>query len=347
MIILLILLAFLFITYIAVGKKNRKVYIFSSFLLLVIFAALRSYRVGPDGAVYVNYFQSLKTMDYSDIAGYFTKEPFFYYVTKWLQDLGLNLQGWYGIIGGIFALGVCKIVYQYSEHAFLSFLSLLALGYYTFSFTGLRQTVALSMVILSIPLLEKKKYFFYILIVLLAGLFHNSALIFLIMLVIQNIKFSFRQYVVTIIIGIVCTFIFRGPIYNLLYLIVENTGRFEGYAGYSYGLSWAGFIIQVSILLFSLFCMDEETRERNRLFLNLSFAGIFFQMFSSLIAEMFRISMYFSISNIILISNVCMGNRFTKGSKQMATFIVASILLIYLIQSNWNYQYIFYWQNGG
>lgn len=343
MTVLLFLIIFLMSIYEVIGKKNKKIYCVIVFVCLTLVATLRSYQVGPDGVVYANYFKQLQEMEFSNIAVYFTKEPIFYYVTKILQNLGVGLQGWYGIIGGGFAIAISLIIYFYSELPVYSVLALMSLGYYVFSFTGLRQTVALSIVVLSAIFLEKRKYIFFIVSVVIAMFFHNSAIIFLIMLPFHFIHLSRKQYAMVSLVGFVSVILFRGKAYNIIYSIIERTIRFDGYSGYSYGLSWMGYVIQVSIFLFALYCMDDEAFIDNKFFFDLSFLGVFFQLFSALMAEMFRISMYFSIFNIILIANTCASNKFTEESKKIIKLIIMIMLLYYFIHSHINYQYYFYW----
>lgn len=343
MIILAVLLGFLLLTYMAIGKSNKKAYCIITFIALTLVAALRSYQVGPDGTVYANYFKELQRIEFSNIVNYFTKEPVFYYVTKLLQNVGIGLQGWYGIIGALFALAIALIIFFYSASPAYSVIALFSLGYYVFSFTGLRQTVALSIVVLSTIFLEKKKYIFFIIFVGVAILFHNSAIVFLIILPFQKISLSRKQYAITSLVGLVAVLAFRGQIYNIIYSIIEETVRFEGYSGYSYGLSWMGYIIQWAIFAFALYCMSDKGFADNKLFIDLSFLGLFFQLFSALMAEIFRVSMYFSIFNIILIANTCIYNRFTRESQKIAQFAVIAMLLYYFVHSHIGYQYSFYW----
>lgn len=325
-------------------RKDKKSFIIVTFIVLTLLAALRSYTVGPDGNVYANYFEMLKVMDFSEIPVYFTKEPFFYIATKYIQKLGFGLQGWYAIIGGVYALAVCIIVYRYSEHLLISILSLFSLGYFVFSFTGLRQTLALSIILFSVVALEKKHYVMFAILLFLAMAFHNSAIIFLIMVFIRDKKISARQYLFLLASGFLMVRVFSSQIYTLLNQLLEDSERFGGYSNYTYGLSWAGFVIQGAILVFCVYFMDSETLKRNRLFLNMSFVGAFFQMCTVLVAEMFRVSMYFSVFNIVLVANVCMGNRFTKDSKSVAVFFILSSIILYFINSHIGYQYNFYWQ---
>ena len=63
-------------------------------------------------------------------------------------------------------------------------------------------------------------------------------------------------------------------------------------------------IQQIVIFLVSYaFLKKNDLLYHNRVFLWMSVTGIFFQSMTSILPEMFRVSMYFSIANIILLSN--------------------------------------------
>lgn len=321
-----------------IGKEK---YCFIVAAVLTLLAALRSSTVGPDGLVYAQYFKDVQELSYSGIFLKFDKEPLFYVTIKLLQQLGVTLQVWYAIIGGMFAFNMLFIVKQYSQQPMVSILALFSLGYYTFSFTGLRQTMALSIVIASFYFIERKKYMCAILLILLASVFHNSALIFLLVIIIRDRKIKVWQYALLMIISLSAVMLFKPQVYAFISEMVESIERFEGYAGYTHGLSWAGFIIQCMIFIFCIFVYNGKDKQ---FLLNVSFLGVLFQMLAVLMAEFFRISMYFNVFNIILLGNVYCQNRFAVSSKKLAKILIVAALILYFINSHSGYEYAFYWQ---
>lgn len=321
-----------------IGKEK---YCFVAAVVLTFFAALRSSIVGPDGLVYAQYFKDVQELSYSGIFLKFDKEPLFYVTIKLLQELGVTLQVWYAIIGGMFAFAIMFIVRQYSQQPLVSILAMFSLGYYTFSFTGLRQTMALSIVTISFYFIEKKKYMWGIWLILFASIFHNSALIFLLVVLIRDRKLKIWQYALGMLVGLGLVILFRPQVYAFISETVESIERFEGYAGYTHGLSWAGFIIQCMIFIFCIIVYNGKDKQY---LLNVSFQGVAFQMLAVLMAEFFRISMYFNVFNIILLGNVYCQNRFSTNSKIMAKILIIVALVFYFINSHVGYQYMFYWQ---
>ena len=75
---------------------------------------------------------------------------------------------------------------------------------------------------------------------------------------------------------------------------------------------------------------------------NCAFLGLSFQLLSIVIAEMFRISMYFSIFNIVLIPLSIMAEPDQKWCK-VEMILITVVLLAYLFVSGIP-QYSFFWQ---
>ncbi len=323
--------------------RNRKLYCGVSFFVLLLLTALRSKAVGSDGLVYARYFEQLKAMSFDDIASFFTKEPIFYWVTKYLQNWGVDLQVWYGIIGAVFLGATICIIYKYSKQPVISILVFFSLSYFTFSLTGLRQTVAMGGILLSFLFLEQKKYLRFLVLILLSSLFHNTAVIFVLVLFFKDKEISIKSYSIGLILSLGGALFFRNQIYNAIYYLLDTNERLSSYSGNSYGLTWSGFIIQFCIFIFVLVANSEKTKLKNYL-LNICYLGLIFQAFSWFIAEFFRISMYFSIFNIVLIANTYVSNRFNEESKKIVKSLVVLALFAYFLKSNMSYQYLFYWQ---
>lgn len=80
--------------------------------------------------------------------------------------------------------------------------------------------------------------------------------------------------------------------------------RFEGYLERQEGLNNTGFYIQIVIFAVSYFFLRNNLEDKlSRILIHLCLIGLIFQSLSTSIAEMFRISMYFSTFNILLLAN--------------------------------------------
>lgn len=157
------------------SKYNKSFVIFAGALLFLI-CSLRNAEFGPDTLSYVSDYLSLSYINILDLWGNFDKDPFFFLFSKIISLFGVSYQVWLAIIAAIFIFSISKLVYKYSNEAYLSFVALISLGYFYFSLTGLRQTLALAMVLLSYNYLRERKLIPFVGLVILGSLFHASAL---------------------------------------------------------------------------------------------------------------------------------------------------------------------------
>lgn len=107
------------------------------------------------------------------------------------------------------------VVYKYSVSLYWSYLMYIAIGFYFFNFSGLKQSIAMAILLLSFPYIVEGKLGLFIFTVVMAGLFHAPALIFLPAYWIARKKLD-RSYVFFIVGVFVLVFILRGPIVTFL-----------------------------------------------------------------------------------------------------------------------------------
>lgn len=111
------------------------------------------------------------------------------------------------------------------------------------------------------------------------------------------------------------------------YILINE---YVGYVGSEIKLNYTGFIIQSAIFVFCLLYYKQVTKNRNNLILyNLSFMGMVLQLYSSVIAEFFRVSMYFSIFDIILVPLVLEHEK-ERRNRSLLLFLVTSVLILYI-----------------
>jgi len=327
-------------------NKSKIFIIFAGFLLFLI-STFRSIYFAPDVVGYVNEYMSLSYRDLGELWRNFIsntgKDPIFYIVAKIINMFGASYREWLAIIAGFFCFAVSKLIYRYSDENYLSFVVLISLGFFYFSLTGLRQTVALSIILLSYKYLRERKLWIFIIIVVLSSLFHISALIFLIAYPIANMKIGWKQ-VIGISISLALVFLFKELLIKILYFLnIED--RFGSYLEGATTLTFSGFIIQLCVYLFCLFYKRRvlENDDKNISLYNLLFLGLVFQAFSTIIAEFFRISMYFSIFSIILIPKAINVEK-DKKLRVIVYFAVFVALVAYIFWSRSFSGFKFFWQ---
>lgn len=325
-------------------KRNERwntfrVYVYS--LIMVFISGFRSVDFATDTRQYLFFYELLPRYSYKNIIdGAFTvfeKDPVFYLLSKFIQDMGVSHRGWLFIIAIVFFLTIGYFISRNSEDIFISFLSFASLGFFYFSMTGLRQTVALSFIIISSLYLDKRKVVPFTAFVLIGSLFHSTALVFLIAYPLYTKKLNLRHLISLVIL---IAIINLNP--SLFKRLIEPMlgSRFDNYFINTSMNNLSGFFIQLSIFSFAWLRRKKFTNKYFSSLLTLTFIGLFLQGLSPIIAEFFRISMYFSIFNIVLIPATVNTYRNTSYFIPIKLF-VTSILIFYLYHVGTFNQYVF------
>lgn len=211
---------------------NRKAFWVPLFILIV-FASIRSYLVGTDTGSYTADFRNLVDPDYyifnSDIEyGYQLLEYF-------LLEITHNYFWLFFITSFLIVYSYLKTIKNISIDYALSVFIFITLGFYTFSFNGLRQGIAIALCFLSLPYFLEQKLYKYFGMVILASFFHISAIIMLAFYLLINflkIKLEFK-----LILCFIFSVILSQKIIN--YMALHN----ERYTHYTEKSEGGGYII--------------------------------------------------------------------------------------------------------
>ena len=145
------------------------------FFTLLLVVGLRGSGVGTDTLGYISEFQDADSR-------YRITEFGFSYFIKFLHGAGLDTTQFLMMVSVITTGSIAWVVHKYSKNITLSYLLYLNLGYMAFSMSGIRQAIAISITSVALIFLIKNKKIVFIVLVLLAATFHNSALIFMLVL---------------------------------------------------------------------------------------------------------------------------------------------------------------------
>ncbi len=336
--------------YVAIkGEKKDKIVAIVGAVILFFVAALRDKTVGIDTPGYVNHYKILASLDFETLKEYILNNPDKYkdttfYYTGWIfSRVFSNPQWWLSVIALIYIIAVGRLIYKESKQPAISWLVLVSLSFYSISLTGLRQAVAMSILILGYPFLKERRLIPFIITVLIASLYHQTSLVFLVIYPIATKRLGVYHLVFATV-AFIMFYAFQGWLLEFLGNALKDD-RFKSYTGGDASqLTMVGFAIQTVCLIFALYYYKDMTsKDENAIILyNLSFVGWVIQIFSSFIAEFFRVSMYFSIFNIILVANAASMER-DKRSRSILQMVVAIIFILYMIKDGKIY-YQFFWQ---
>jgi hypothetical protein len=324
--------------------RNNAFTLVSGGITLFLLASFRHHSMGTDTMSYIVDFLSLKDFSWEDEVfekGYslfklsvytFTNNPNLYLVANSM----------------VFLTSIFIFLHRYSKEALLSIFIFISLGYYQFSFSGLRQALAIAIVLFSYASIRDRKLFQFLFIVVIAAQFHNTALIFIIAYPIANLKIGLWHFV-TIIFFLAIVILFGDSfLVTLLNMITIDffSNRFSAYYGDTSSVSLSLFAILFLIWFFCLIIHKiYDFDGQLTIFLNLVFIGLLFQSLTPLLGEFFRLSMYFNIFSIALLPNsiLLIRSLFIRGLAYVIVCI--SFILYYLLFGIYNFGiFKFYWE---
>nr|WP_243861258.1 EpsG family protein [Cellulomonas uda] len=192
--------------------------------LLVVIAAVRSVSVGADTLQYVRYYPVIGSIPWANRSelryesGYFLLNKVLFAVS---DDPRLLI-----VVTSAFTLSVMSwFIYRMSRDVVVSFLLLVLLQVFAQTVTAMRQSIALAIVLLFVPLLLKRKYVWFVLGVLLATQFHATAIVLLVLIPLVRIRFGARTVLLNVA-GAGVLFLVAGP---LLRLTASNADQYSDY----------------------------------------------------------------------------------------------------------------------
>ncbi len=341
--------------------KNKKLLVAISAVQLFLILALRDPLLGVDNATYKIGYDYIATLDLGDMLsrlrlisaanlgkpeGLETPLAFEsgYVVLNWLTSaIGLDFHGFLILYAAIFVFAASKFIYDYSDSPTLSFILFVSVNFFTLSFGILRQTLALSIFLLSLPFIKKRKLIPYLLLCFLGFTIHRIAIITLPLYFVYNLTFTKRRYLYAG--GALLALLAVSPL--LMNYVLRPLLRLIGKSTYSLNLSFNFFILlmvamAVAVYLFTDFEKIMKDPGNNFLcwcFL-FSIAIEIFGLYNDAIARAIYIPF---IAIVALIPNVlgAYENKKLAAAGKIALIALSFAFMIYELHGNMINPYVF------
>lgn len=170
--------------------KDRKCFIILVSVQMFAIMALRDITIGYDLKNYANGFQYISTLSFTEVLSKLrviqTADLIYHYsyesgyvILNWIvAKLGCSFHTLLVLLAAFNMLSFGVLIYRYSKMPWLSFVLLSGLNMYEYAFGILRQSLAVSIVLWTIPYILKKKRLKACLIILLAFSVHRTSILF-------------------------------------------------------------------------------------------------------------------------------------------------------------------------
>lgn len=324
-----IILLLIFNLFLGVGRA-KNITISLATIYLVVISSLRSEYFGSDVEGYLYKYIDLSNYPLEGLLGEVVsgelKDPSFYVFSKIISLSGAGENFYLAILSTIYLVGFALIVRRYSPDPVFSYIFLVTTGFLYFSYTGLRQALAMALLMVSFIPLIKKEYLKFACLVALASLFHLSALVFAFSALL--IKFNLKRYgLVLVLIVSLITVIYPDTIRTALFSI--GLQRLDIYENNFSVLNASGLFIYSSMYIYCHFFSKDDSEE-NTIFMNLALTGVMIQALSLALAEFFRVAMYFNICFAVLLPRVAYNIR-SKNVQRLVNFGLYGAFIAYFI----------------
>lgn len=338
-------------------NKKRSIYCFFIAFSLIIIIGCKSFSVGSDTQQYI-YIYNHVYLTLKDI--FSQQECGFYLYNYFLRFLKISDQ-WYLIFYAIIIVSIHTWFYKkYADNLFLTFYLFLTLGAFTISMSGIRQTLALSIVLLAFDFMEKKgfkNFFIYLCLILIASTIHISALYVIPFYLLKFVDFSkFKMKISIVILGVVLIFSQNIVLISSKFFLFEKYQKYMNTSN-TYVTNPLLIAIYFAILVFCLFLWKEDKwvnyskiKEESNI---KSIMGwgivvyVFFVILGLYNIIIGRISFYFYTPLVIFLSNNI--SKIKNKNSRIIILIFTIILPGYMFfksQSLHVIPYYFFWQNG-
>lgn len=284
-----------YLQYLSLIKLNRLTYVVLSFLPLFIISAIRSPSVGNDAYNYTQLFHQYSNISWSEV---FSQdiEPSFVAFCKLISYISNDGQ-WFLIASSfLICILVAKFVFNNSNDIVFSAFLFVSYYFYFYSFSAIRQYIALGLAINAFYYFKEKKIVKTIIFYTLALSFHYTALIYLPVFILSKLKCSKRNITVIALLCISIIVFFRSA---ATYIIVQfdrysyYRDDIDSFTGRGWDINIILYIFFFVIIILGIYILKRDTKFKNTFFKeNIRFDNAYSDIYNYLIFMMISLSLY-------------------------------------------------------
>lgn len=304
-------------------KFNKKFPMLVFFIILIVMLSLRSDLCGVDLQTYrykynAQGFVSIKSLfDISEIEpGY----SLFVNINKFLVG---DFQFLLFSCAIISLVPVMALYLKESNHSILTIALFVGVAPFTMFFSGLKQSIAMGLGIICYYFCKNNKILPFLLFVYIAYMFHQSAVILLLMYPLTHVKITKKWIPPTIALYLTCLF-YNKQIFGVLLKLNKN---YEA----DYVISETGsYVFLVLLLLFTIFSVVVMKEDSNELIglRNLLILSLFIQCFAPINTVAMRLNYYYLLFIPVLIPKII--DNCKDRYKQIVRFVEVIFILFFI-----------------
>lgn len=244
------------------------------------------------------------------------------------------------------AVIVCVSLYRFisatASNRSLALLFFICLGFFQFSLSGTRQTIAISILLWAYPFMKQRKLVKFLLVVGLAMLFHKSALIFTMTYFVANMKLTQKNIALMLASMFVLFFAADKMLLSAAEVMEYNYGVEE---------TGNGYIFFAIVLLITILCLKSRKillriNPSNVILLNVNFISLALWVVRLISRTAERVSLYFMPYTYVALEEYISSSPIRDYKLyRFAAILLASVLFIYRMNGQEDlckYQFCFF-----
>ena len=300
-----------------IDEKKKLILIVLSALPLILLATIR-YDVGTDYMAYIkNSANIVEMFSLKLVFVYYSREPLYVILTSLGVFLFKNFVGAIYIYSIIFVLFMIEGIRYYKDKISMTMgLTIFCLAYYLIFFNATRQMMAFAIIFFASRYLYEKKFSKYVFWIIIAGLIHKTAYI-MIFAYLLNFKLESKKAMSIYYILIVVSPLLMYPFMRLILIATHTLGIFSMLSKINIDLNFRFllYLIPEFIIVFTYRREILKLDSRNELFYRLVLLQFPAQMMGVFVAYADRISIYFGMFEIVLMSLILKAGEKTEDEK--------------------------------
>ncbi len=331
------------------SKNKKKAFCAIACVQWVILSGLRGMTVGADTIGYRRSFYRIGLTSwhkiFANVSAYIggaeIKDPGYALFVKIFQVFSTNYQVYLVFIALLFMIPMAIWIYRNSSMPCLSFIIFSTLFYSFYAVTGIRQTIATSLVVfIGYEFIKKKKPIPFLILVFLSFFIHKSCVCFLPFLFFAHKKIT-KAYV-GIFSAIVIAFLSLG---KFLYAPFDELIGYEiaedEYIGDTYTYIFVVSLIMIASFVLYRYIKVNVSEDKFRAMYNAMLFATAFTLLTMRNQGFMRVQQYYALFLMILVPEIV--KAFGKRWQPLVYLIGVGVLILKLVLNNPFYE--FFWVN--
>lgn len=343
-IIYIIILILFRIVLMGISKRNyskiEMLFCCFAYVGLIALAAFRAPSVGTDTLSYISDYKDIYTYTWLDIIERYRGYELFYFICKLFSLLGLPIFMWFAFIEIIYVSAIARLIHKDSTDKIYSIILFITIGLYMFSLAGLKQTMAMGLVLHAFMEMRSKRYVTTVLLFILAFFAHPTAIIFLPAFLLYHGR-NIRNYNV-VVICLILLLVFGSKYMLVSFSNMIRLEHFERYLSVEKTYSIWTLLFYILMIIASLPFINNYSK--NALYQNehkFEFSCLIIacslQYLASLSPSLFRLALYYTPFFLVYMPNVF--NTHSDVTRKVVKLVLILAVILFFAYTNRNFVY--------